>query len=239
MVLSGDAHVGYAFDVKEVFGDPASRTLGTEFVTTSTHDGRVLRDRGGPSGTRTRVKPVPGGSGAARDPVPCSAEETIVCTSFVLIAAKPTDSTPFHRRTRGDILMVHRSAGAGCAALAVLGTLVLTGPPAAGAADPPVPTTATSAAETLGAHKPSAEVLRALRRDLGLNETQARTRLVNEAEAGTRAGRLQNALGASFAGAWLRGATSANLTVATTDVGDIPLIEAGGANAVLAEHGLD
>jgi len=135
--------------------------------------------------------------------------------------------------------MVHRSAGAGCAALAVLGALVLTGPPAAVAADPPAPTTATSAAETLGAHNPSAEVLRALRRDLGLTETQARTRLVNEAEAGTRAGRLQNALGDRFAGAWLRGATSANLTVATTDVADIPLIEAGGANAALAEHGLD
>lgn len=135
--------------------------------------------------------------------------------------------------------MVHRSAGAGCAALAVLGTLVLTGPPAAGAADPPVPTTATSAAETLGAHKPSAEVLRALRRDLGLTETQARTRLVNEAEAGTRAGRLQNTLGERFAGAWLHGATSADLTVATTDVADIQAIEAEGAHAAVAKTTLD
>ncbi|MFE9643227.1 carbohydrate-binding protein [Streptomyces sp. NPDC006365] len=135
--------------------------------------------------------------------------------------------------------MVHRSAGAGCAALAVLGTLVLTGTSAAVAAEPPVPTTATSAAETLDAHKPSAEVLRALRRDLGLTEAQAKTRLVNEAEAGTRAGRLQNALGERFAGAWLHGATSADLTVATTDVADIPVIEAGGAHAAVAKTGLD
>lgn len=135
--------------------------------------------------------------------------------------------------------MVLRSAGAVCAALTVLGTLVLTGPPAAVAAEPPVPTTATSAAETLGAHKPSAEVLRALRRDLGLTETQARTRLVNEAEAGTRAGRLQNALGERFAGAWLHGSTSAGLTVATTDVADVPVIEAGGAKAAVAKVALE
>ncbi|WP_328773562.1 trypsin-like serine protease [Streptomyces sp. NBC_00286] len=134
--------------------------------------------------------------------------------------------------------MVHRSAGAGCVALTVLGALVLAGPPAAVAAEPPVPTTATSAAETLGAHQPSADVLRALRRDLGLTEAQARTRLVNEAEAGTRAGRLQNALGERFAGAWLHGATSADLTVATTDVADVPVIEAGGAKAAVAKNAL-
>ncbi|MFE9643228.1 alkaline phosphatase D family protein [Streptomyces sp. NPDC006365] len=40
MVLAGDAHVGYAFDIKEVFDDPASRIVGTEFVTTSVSSGR-------------------------------------------------------------------------------------------------------------------------------------------------------------------------------------------------------
>jgi streptogrisin C len=131
--------------------------------------------------------------------------------------------------------MVHRPASAACAALTVLGALVLTGLPAAAAAEPPAPTPALSAAEILGANSPSPVVLRALERDLRLTEAQARTRLVNEAEAGTRAGRLQNALGKRFAGAWVSGATSTDLTVATTDVADSPAIEAGGARAVVVK----
>jgi streptogrisin C len=119
--------------------------------------------------------------------------------------------------------------------LTVLGALVLTGLPAAAAVEPPAPAPAPSAAETLGAHSPSPVVLRALQRDLGLTAAQARTRLVNEAEAGTRAGRLQNALGKRFAGAWVSGATSADLTVASTDVADGPAIEAGGARAVVVK----
>ncbi|MDQ1044482.1 carbohydrate-binding protein [Streptomyces sp. V4I2] len=135
--------------------------------------------------------------------------------------------------------MVHRHAGACCAALTVLGALVLAGLPHAAAAEPPAPTPAPSAAETLGADKPSPAVLRALVRDLGLTDTQARTRLVNEAEAGTRAGRLQNALGKHFAGAWVSGATSADLTVATTDTADVPAIEAGGAKAAVVKTALE
>ncbi|WP_329598682.1 alpha-lytic protease prodomain-containing protein [Streptomyces pseudovenezuelae] len=131
--------------------------------------------------------------------------------------------------------MAHRHVSAGCAALTVLGALVLTGLPAAAAVEPPAPTPAPSAAETLGANSPSPVVLRAMERDLRLTEAQARTRLVNEAEAGTRAGRLQNALGKRFAGAWVSGATSADLTVASTDVADSPAIEAGGARAVVVD----
>ncbi|MEU0332855.1 alkaline phosphatase D family protein [Streptomyces sp. NPDC006193] len=40
MVLTGDVHVAYAFDVKEDFDDPASRTLGTEIVATSVSSGK-------------------------------------------------------------------------------------------------------------------------------------------------------------------------------------------------------
>ncbi|MHC3472556.1 alkaline phosphatase D family protein [Streptomyces sp. 7R007] len=40
MVLSGDVHVGYAFDIKDDFDDPASRTLGTEIVATSIASGK-------------------------------------------------------------------------------------------------------------------------------------------------------------------------------------------------------
>ncbi|GHA54583.1 alkaline phosphatase D family protein [Streptomyces purpurascens] len=39
MVLTGDVHVGYAFDIKDDFDDPQSRTLGTEFTCTSISSG--------------------------------------------------------------------------------------------------------------------------------------------------------------------------------------------------------
>ncbi|MFD9003539.1 alkaline phosphatase D family protein [Streptomyces sp. NPDC059582] len=40
MVLTGDVHVGFAFDIKEDFDDPYSRTVGTEIVATSISSGR-------------------------------------------------------------------------------------------------------------------------------------------------------------------------------------------------------
>ncbi|MFI5675396.1 carbohydrate-binding protein [Streptomyces cellulosae] len=129
--------------------------------------------------------------------------------------------------------MAHRHIGAACAAMTALGALVLTALPQAAAAAPPVPANGPSAARTLGADAPSTAVLRALRRDLGLTDAQARARLENEAEAGTRAGRMQIALGRRFAGAWVSGMTSADLTVATTDAADKSAIEAGGAKAAV------
>ncbi|MCL7429135.1 carbohydrate-binding protein [Streptomyces sp. YS415] len=134
--------------------------------------------------------------------------------------------------------MAHRHVSAGCAALTALCALALTGPPAPAAADSPRTHTGVLPAETLGANNPSPMVLRALQRDLRLTAAQSRTRLVNEAEAGTRAGRLQNALGKHFAGAWVSGATSADLTVATTDAADVADIEAGGARAAVVKTSL-
>ncbi|MFG2790121.1 alpha-lytic protease prodomain-containing protein [Streptomyces sp. NPDC048419] len=131
--------------------------------------------------------------------------------------------------------MVGRHAvGARRAALTALGALVLTGVPSAAAAPPPpAPGPAHLAARTLGAIRPPAQVLRAMERDLGLTRSQARARLVNEAEAGTRAGRLRNSLGGHFAGAWVSGATSAELTVATTHAADSAAIQAQGAKAAV------
>ncbi|MFH9571015.1 trypsin-like serine protease [Streptomyces sp. NPDC017230] len=125
------------------------------------------------------------------------------------------------------------------AALTALGALVLTAlPSAASAAPPPAPERQPVAARTLGAHKPTADVLRAMERDLKLTPRQATARLVNEAEAGTRAGMLRNTLGDRFAGAWVSGATSAELTVATTDAADTAAIEAQGAEAAVVEKNL-
>ncbi|MET9524307.1 carbohydrate-binding protein [Streptomyces coeruleorubidus] len=136
--------------------------------------------------------------------------------------------------------MVHRHTVTGRrAALTALGALVATGIPSAVAAEPAPPAgSLPSSAQTLGADRPSAPVLRALQRDLGLTPAQASRRLVNEAEAGTRAGRLRNALGNRFAGAWLRGATSQELVVATTHATDVPVIRAQGAKAAVVKKTL-
>ncbi|GAA2293801.1 alpha-lytic protease prodomain-containing protein [Streptomyces hawaiiensis] len=136
--------------------------------------------------------------------------------------------------------MAHRHAVTGRrAALTALGALLTTGFPSAVAAEPappagPLPSTA----QTLGADRPSAPLLRALERDLGLTRAQASRRLINEAEAGTRAGLLRNALGNRFAGAWLRGATSQELVVATTKATDVPAIKAQGAKAAVVKKTL-
>ncbi|MFE7772494.1 alkaline phosphatase D family protein [Streptomyces sp. NPDC057445] len=45
VVLTGDVHVGYAFDLKKDFDDPASRTVGTEFVATSIASGKDGADK--------------------------------------------------------------------------------------------------------------------------------------------------------------------------------------------------
>ncbi len=45
MVLTGDVHVGYAFDLKKDFDDPSSRTLGTEIVATSITSGKDGSDK--------------------------------------------------------------------------------------------------------------------------------------------------------------------------------------------------
>ena len=59
MVLTGDVHVGYAFDLKKDFDDPASRTVGTEIVATSITSGKdgaeQARQLGQPDRAPTRT----------------------------------------------------------------------------------------------------------------------------------------------------------------------------------------
>ncbi|MET8564069.1 alkaline phosphatase D family protein [Streptomyces flaveolus] len=57
MVLTGDVHVHYAFDIKRDFGDPGSRTVGTEIVTTSITSGRDGADRPGNWATYLAANP--------------------------------------------------------------------------------------------------------------------------------------------------------------------------------------
>ncbi|MFD7130185.1 alkaline phosphatase D family protein [Streptomyces sp. NPDC059894] len=57
MVLTGDVHVGYAFDIKDDFDDPASRTLGTEIVATSIASGRDGAEKPANWATYTAANP--------------------------------------------------------------------------------------------------------------------------------------------------------------------------------------
>ncbi len=57
MVLTGDVHVGYAFDIKADFDDPASKTLGTEIVATSISSGKDGADKPANWDTYTKANP--------------------------------------------------------------------------------------------------------------------------------------------------------------------------------------
>ncbi|MFT2019514.1 carbohydrate-binding protein [Streptomyces sp. 796.1] len=133
--------------------------------------------------------------------------------------------------------MPQRHATIACAAAAAVGALALSllpGTASARSAD-----AAPTAAETMSVADTSPAVLAAMQRDLGLSSPgQAKERLANEAEAGALAGRLQQSLGRDFAGAWVSGAESSTLTVATSDRSELAKIKATGAKAKLAAHTL-
>lgn len=57
MVLTGDVHVGYAFDIKADFDDQASRTVGTEIVATSIASGKDGADKPANWDTYTKANP--------------------------------------------------------------------------------------------------------------------------------------------------------------------------------------
>ncbi|OLZ66103.1 serine protease [Streptomyces amritsarensis] len=132
--------------------------------------------------------------------------------------------------------MLKRHARAACTALAAAG-LLLAGTGGATADPAPAPAVP-SAAATLRTADAAPELLAAMQRDLGLTPTQAKARLVHEAEAGATAARLRDRLGAAFAGAWVDGADSAVLTVATTRAADTAAIRAAGARAELVPRAL-
>ncbi|QGV80913.1 alkaline phosphatase D family protein [Streptomyces ficellus] len=57
VVLTGDVHVGYAFDLKADFDDPESRTVGTEIVATSIASGKDGADKPANHDDLTRANP--------------------------------------------------------------------------------------------------------------------------------------------------------------------------------------
>ncbi|MFF9622229.1 carbohydrate-binding protein [Streptomyces griseosporeus] len=134
--------------------------------------------------------------------------------------------------------MLQRHLRAVCAATAAAGALLVAGLSGSASAHPSAAPAPPTAAESLRTAAAPPGLLAALQRDLGLNRRQADRRLANEAEAGATAGRLRAAVGGHFAGAWVSGALSDTLTVATTDPDDVPAIRARGADAVVVDHTL-
>ncbi|MFE0131465.1 alkaline phosphatase D family protein [Streptomyces sp. NPDC059037] len=57
MVLTGDVHVGYAFDIKEDFDDQSSRNVGTEIVATSVASGKDGAEKPANWETYTKANP--------------------------------------------------------------------------------------------------------------------------------------------------------------------------------------
>ncbi|WP_405688343.1 alkaline phosphatase D family protein [Streptomyces sp. NBC_00057] len=57
MVLTGDVHVGYGFDLKKDFDDSSSRTVGTEIVATSITSGKDGTDK--PAGWNNQMRANP------------------------------------------------------------------------------------------------------------------------------------------------------------------------------------
>ncbi|SFC42319.1 S1 family peptidase [Streptomyces aidingensis] len=134
---------------------------------------------------------------------------------------------------------MHRRRGALFAGGIAIAALTLTATPAA--AGPSAAETADQAAERAAAQateKLPAGMLKAMQRDLGLTEAQARTRITNEFKAGKEEAGLRAELGASWAGSWVTGKTSDEIVVATTDAAEAEAIEAAGATAEVVDDSL-
>ncbi|WP_370416508.1 carbohydrate-binding protein [Streptomyces fradiae] len=134
--------------------------------------------------------------------------------------------------------MLRRSVRAAGTVLAAAGLALAALQAAPATALTPSAPTAKTAADTLGVSAAQPEVLDAMERDLGLSRPQALSRLAHEAAAGATAARVRQDIGGAFAGAWVDGAESAALTVATTRAADLPAIRATGAKARLVAHSL-
>ncbi|GGK64242.1 hypothetical protein Sme01_25830 [Sphaerisporangium melleum] len=88
------------------------------------------------------------------------------------------------------------------------------------------------------ASAPAPAMIDAMSRDLGITREQAESRLLNEARfTGVEAAATAK-LGASYAGSWLSGPTSATLTVAATDAAALDGVQSAGVERKLVAHSL-
>ncbi|ARF76644.1 serine protease [Kitasatospora albolonga] len=115
----------------------------------------------------------------------------------------------------------------GLSALLVLGAWAAVGPSSATAA----PASGSASAELPA----SPALLSAMQRDLGLTESQARTRLAEEKAATALEPKAQRAAGSAYGGSWFDASTG-RLTVAVTDAGKAAAVRAAGADTRIVEH---
>ncbi|MFI5751233.1 S1 family peptidase [Streptomyces sp. NPDC051644] len=124
---------------------------------------------------------------------------------------------------------------ASLAATLVVGAWATVGLASASASDSAVNSQPTASRADTGEAPASAGLISAMRRDLGLTESQARTRLAAERTAAAVQGTAQRAAGSSYAGSWFDPATG-KLTVAVTDGKRADAVGAAGASVRLVSH---
>ncbi|TCB97309.1 hypothetical protein E0H26_13740 [Micromonospora zingiberis] len=124
-----------------------------------------------------------------------------------------------------------RTLAAATAALLIAGLSVAITPSSAtaGGERPESPTAVAPTADL------APEMVRAMRRDLGLTDAQVNNRLRVEASAAHVERRLRDRLGAAFAGAWIPSGGQ-RLTVAVTDPALAATVRAEGAEVTTAKH---
>lgn len=94
MVLSGDVHVAYAFDIKDDFDDPSSRTLGTEIVTTSIASGQDGTEKPANWDTYTTANPHLKFYDGRRGYVKVTLDETAARADFKAVPYVTTTGAP-------------------------------------------------------------------------------------------------------------------------------------------------
>ncbi|WP_165984926.1 S1 family peptidase [Streptomyces sp. YIM 98790] len=133
---------------------------------------------------------------------------------------------------------MHRRRGALFAGGIAIAALTLTATPATAESSADAAEQAAERAAAQAAEKLPAGMLKAMQRDLGLTEAQAKSRITNEFKAGREEAGLRAELGASWAGSWVTGKTSDEVVVATTDAAEVAAIEATGATAEVVDDSL-
>ncbi|MEE1742744.1 S1 family peptidase [Streptomyces sp. BE147] len=122
----------------------------------------------------------------------------------------------------------------GLSALLLLGAWAAVGLPSASAADSPSSITGTRASVPADAPA-SAGLLSAMRKDLGLTESQARARLAAERTATAVEPKARRAAGSTYGGSWFDAGTG-RLTVAITDERTAAAVRGTGADTRLVPH---
>ncbi|MEV5312150.1 alkaline phosphatase D family protein [Streptomyces sp. NPDC052610] len=94
LVLTGDVHVGYAFDIKDDFEDPQSRTLGTELTSTSVTSGKDGAEKPSNWETFMRVNPHLRFYDGRRGYVRVELGRTLARADFRTVSAVTTPGAP-------------------------------------------------------------------------------------------------------------------------------------------------